>query len=123
LIRTSLGVSIPLPTDSEQVLQAVFEGMLLRGKKKDTGPTLLDLLPPEIDQEWKAATEREKQSRTLFAQQTIKVEDVTQELEAARAAIGSGVDVADFVRSFGSARSATNFRTHDLLVSDTDGRS
>jgi superfamily II DNA or RNA helicase len=98
-IRNSLGVSIPLPTESEQVIQAVFEGMLLKGKKRDTGPTLFDNLPPEIDQEWKAATEREKQSRTLFAQQTIKVEDVVRELAAVREALGSGVDVAGFVRT------------------------
>ena len=98
-IRTSLGVSIPLPTDSEQVIQAVFEGMLLKGKKRDTGPTLFDDLPPEIDQQWQSATEREKQSRTLFAQQTIKVEDVVRELTAAREAVGSGVEVAAFIRS------------------------
>jgi len=98
-IRTSLGVSIPLPTDSEQVIQAVFEGMLLKGKKRDTGPTLFDNLPPEIDQQWQSATEREKQSRTLFAQQTIKVEDVVRELTAARVAVGSGVEVAAFIRS------------------------
>ncbi len=100
-IRTSLGVSIPLPTDSEQVLQAVFEGMLLKGRQRDTGPTLFDDLdlPPEIDQKWKSATEREKQSRTLFAQNTIRVEEVVRELSAAREAIGSGVDVASFIRS------------------------
>ena len=100
-IRTSLGVSIPLPTDSEQVIQAVFEGMLLKGKKKkDTGPGLFDdLLAEEVDQQWKSATEREKLSRTLFAQQTIKVEDVVREMDAARDAIGTGVDVAGFVRT------------------------
>ena len=48
--------------------------------------------------EWEAAAEREKRSRTLFAQQTIKAEEVVRELEAVRAAIGSGVDVARFVR-------------------------
>lgn len=97
-IRTSLGVSVPLPTDSERVIQAVFEGMLLKGKKKDTGPGLFDeILAEEVDQQWKSATEREKQSRTLFAQQTIKVEDVVRELDAARDAVGTGVDVAGFV--------------------------
>jgi superfamily II DNA or RNA helicase len=100
-IRSSLGVSVPLPTESEQVIQAVFEGMLLKGRRKDSGPGLFDDhdLPGEIDQQWKSATEREKLSRTLFAQQTIKVEDVVRELEAARDAVGSGVDVAGFVRT------------------------
>jgi superfamily II DNA/RNA helicase len=99
-IRQQLGVSVPLP-DSERVIQAVFEGMLLTGKKKDTGPSLFDDLdsPEEVDQQWTSATEREKQSRTLFAQQTIKVDEVVRELSAARDAVGSGVDVACFVRT------------------------
>jgi superfamily II DNA or RNA helicase len=97
-IRTSLGVSVPLPTDSERVLQAVFEGMLLKGKKRDTGPGLFDDLDTaEVDEQWKSATEREKQSRTVFAQQTLKVDEVVQELKASQSAVGSGVDVAAFV--------------------------
>jgi superfamily II DNA or RNA helicase len=98
-IRTSLGISVPLPIDSEQVIQAVFEGMLLRGKKQEEQRTLFDELPPEIEHEWQSATEREKRSRTLFAQEAIKVEEVVRELQATRDAVGSGVDVAAFVRA------------------------
>jgi hypothetical protein len=98
-IRTSLGISVPLPIDSEQVIQAVFEGMLLRGTKQDDRRTLFDELPPEVEHEWQSATEREKRSRTLFAQESIKVEEVVRELQAARDAVGSGVDVAAFVRT------------------------
>jgi len=47
---------------------------------------------------WDAASEREKRSRTLFAQETIKVEEVAKELNAAQAAVGSGVDVAAFTQ-------------------------
>lgn len=119
-IRNSLGVSIPLPTESEQVIQAVFEGMLLTGKNKDTGPTLFDDLPPEIDQEWKSATEREKQSRTLFAQQTIKVEDVVRELTAVRDALGNGVDVAGFVRTALEASKAAVDGTDPIKVDLTE---
>jgi superfamily II DNA or RNA helicase len=121
-IRTSLGVSVPLPTDSEQVIQAVFEGMLLRGKKKDTGPGLFDDLeiPEELDHQWKSATEREKQSRTLFAQQTIKVDEVVRELEAARDAIGTGVDVAGFVRTALTASKAVVEGTDRVYVDLTE---
>ncbi len=119
-IRTSLGVSIPLPTESERVIQAVFEGMLLKGKKKDTGPGLFDDLPEEIDQEWKSATEREKQSRTLFAQQTIKVEDVVRELTAVRDALGNGVDVAAFVRTALEASKASVDGTDSIKVDLTE---
>jgi superfamily II DNA or RNA helicase len=97
-IRNSLGVSVPLPTDSEQVIEAVFKGKVLRGRREE-GPTLFDNLLHEVDQQWQSATEREKRSRTLFAQETIKVDEVMQELRASREAIGSGVDVAGFVRT------------------------
>jgi superfamily II DNA or RNA helicase len=97
-IRNSLGVSVPVPTDSEQVIEAVFKGKVLRGKREE-GPTLFDNLVGDVDQQWQLATEREKRSRTLFAQESIKVDEVMQELQASRDAIGSGVDVARFVRS------------------------
>ena len=29
-IRNSLGISVPLPVDTEQVVEAIFEGLLLR---------------------------------------------------------------------------------------------
>ena len=105
-IRSSLGVSIPLPTDSDQVIQAVFEGLLLRGRPA-RDERLLPGFEEFVDQEertrlhqqWEASSEREKRSRTVFAQESIKVEEVTQELVAAREAIGSGVDVAAFTRA------------------------
>ena len=31
-IRSSLGISVPVPVNTEQVIQAVFEGLLLREK-------------------------------------------------------------------------------------------
>ncbi|MCX7664795.1 MAG: DEAD/DEAH box helicase, partial [Gemmataceae bacterium] len=99
-IRNSLGVSIPVPADSEKVLEAVFQGLLLRGKNRGAERTLWDDIdiPDEVKIEWESATEREKLSRTLFAQQTIRVEEVTQELQASQRAIGSGVDVKEFFK-------------------------
>lgn len=105
-IRNSLGVSIPLPTDSDQVIQAVFEGLLLRGRparEERLLPGFDDFVDQEertrLHQQWEASSEREKRSRTVFAQESIKVEEVTQELTAAREAIGSGVDVAAFTHA------------------------
>ena len=105
-IRNSLGISVPVPTDSDQVIQAVFEGLLLRGKTATDErllPGMDEFLESEVrkrlHQQWDASTEREKRSRTVFAQETIKVDEVTRELKAAREAIGSGVDVADFTQT------------------------
>ncbi len=105
-IRSSLGISVPVPVSSEDVIEAVFEGLLLRGH--DAGASQAQLLPgfeeyfqPQRDavhEKWDQASDREKASRTIFAQHGIKVEEVRQELQASREAMGSGVDVEAFVK-------------------------
>lgn len=103
-IRSSLGISVPVPLNTEQVIEAIFEGLLLRSKPsalQDYLPGFDEIIKPQKEDlygKWEAASEREKRSRTLFAQETIKVNEVAQELNAVRKAIGSGVDVADFTR-------------------------
>jgi superfamily II DNA or RNA helicase len=103
-IRSSLGISVPVPIDTEQVVEAIFEGLLLRSKPtelQDYLPSFDEFIKPQKDDlfnQWDAALEREKRSRTLFAQETIKVDEVAKELHEVQAAIGSGVDVADFTR-------------------------
>jgi len=103
-IRSSLGISVPVPVNTEQVIEAIFEGLLLRSK-----PSIMQGYLPGFDEfikpqkedlygKWEAASEREKRSRTLFAQETIKVEEVAHELHAAQSAVGSGVDVAAFTQ-------------------------
>ena len=104
-IRSSLGISVPVPATSEEVLEAVFEGLVLRGL--DSPPSQEQLLPgfedyfkpqtQDLYAEWEAAGDREKKSRTIFAQHALKTEEVHKELEAAREAIGMGVDVETFV--------------------------
>src|SRR5262249_9149121 len=47
--------------------------------------------------QWDNATDKEKRSRTLFAQRTLDVRDVAAEWGAMRASIGAGVDVERFV--------------------------
>ncbi len=68
-------------------MAALLQGALLKG---DAGPAL-DLAGPEEtpSPEWEAAADREKVSRTMFAQHSIKTEEVARELDAVRRAIGS----------------------------------
>lgn len=104
-IRNSLGISVPVPVNTNQVIEAIFEGLLLRGKsevEQATIPGLEDFVKPQREdlfRDWEAASEREKRSRTVFAQETIKVAEVAAELQAVRSAIGSGVDVASFAKA------------------------
>jgi len=117
-IRSSLGISVPVPVNTEQVIEAIFEGLLLKSNPNVLQgylPGFDEYIKPQKDDlygKWEAASEREKRSRTLFAQETIKVDEVAQELHAVQAAIGSGVDVADFTRRtlavFGAQVSGTD---------------
>lgn len=103
-IRNSLGISVPVPSDTAQLMEAIFEGLLLR-EQADAAthlylPGFEELFQPKKDElfrEWDNVTARERRSRTMFAQESIKVDEVARELEAVRAAIGSGVDVAEFM--------------------------
>ena len=103
-IRTSLGISVSIPGNSEDVIEAIFEGLLLRENAsfyQSSLPGFEQYFRPqklELDLKWEAVAERERQSRTMFAQRAISVEDVAAELRAARQAVGSGVDVEGFVR-------------------------
>jgi len=103
-IRGSLGISVPVPVDTEQLVEALLEGLLLReqaGRRPDQ--LMLDLgdlaerKRDDAHRQWEAAADREKRSRTMFAQESIKVDEVRGGLAEVRAAIGSGLDVERFV--------------------------
>ena len=118
-IRSSLGISVPVPIDTDAVVQAVFEGLLLR-EKADTGqevlPGLEAYLKPKKDDlygRWENAAEREKRSRTMFAQESIKADEIAVELAEARASVGTAAEVAAFT--------AEALRAHGAVVSEKAG--
>lgn len=105
-IRNALGVSVPMPVDSEQIVEAVFEGLLLRSKAETRSNQLLlgfeEYFQPQKKQlhaQWESAAEREKRSRTMFAQEAIKFDEVVVELAEAERAIGSPAELSAFFRS------------------------
>lgn len=116
-IRKALGVSIPVPATSGAVLEALYEGLLLRNRG-DQSQMLLDFgddeesKAAELDTQWQDAADREKKSRSLFAQHTIKPDDVAREVEEMRTAIGSVGDVREFAitaaKSYGGTAALRN---------------
>jgi superfamily II DNA or RNA helicase len=102
-IRHSLGISVPLPTEAETVMEAIFEGLLLNedaGVESPRLPGFEEYFAPkeaELDVKWNTAADRERRSRTLFAQQSIKVDEVAREVHEVREALGSIEDVKTFV--------------------------
>ena len=120
-IRSSLGISVPVPIDTNQVVEAIFEGLLLREKAGDGGtdflPGLEAYMRPQkqdLHDAWENAAEREKRSRTMFAQETIHVDEVAGELAEARRATGSAAEV----RAFALA----GLRAHEAVIEEKPAR-
>ncbi len=100
-IRNSLGISVPVPVDSAQVVNALTAAILFKSQGNPMQLTLPGFVSPveqEVIELWDAAADREKRSRTVYAQESIKPDEVMRELEAARNAVGSRADVESFVR-------------------------
>jgi superfamily II DNA or RNA helicase len=120
-IRSSLGISVPVPARAEELVEAIFEDILVHKRPKNNDQLLLDFAeedPPavkKVTEEWQDAADREARSRTMFAQETIKFGEVAREVEAVRSAIGSGVDVEGFVREALRYYGATVSRPGELL--------
>jgi len=100
-IRSALGISVPVPVDTQEVIEAIVEGLLLRHGGRPAEQ--LSLFEGHFRQkrdtlhaEWDAIVDRERRSRTIFAQESIKFDEVARELEVAQKAAGSGIDVASF---------------------------
>ena len=98
-IRKDLGISVAVPPQSDQVLAALLEGVLMRGASGDQLTLDLGVLPQakELDDEWRSSAEEERRSRSRFAQATIHADDVQAAMDAARHAMGEPSDIRDFV--------------------------
>jgi hypothetical protein len=105
-IKSDLGVAVAVPGTSEQVAEALFQGALFREKTRGSGKQLrldfideLDLGPKKhaLHAEWESARERERATRSRFAQHTLSPEAVAVELASVREAIGRSEDVAVFL--------------------------
>lgn len=113
-IHKQLGVIVPVPMDAKVIEDAILEGLLIR-ENVDTTQLSFEFLEPihkALDMQWDTAVEREKRSRTLFAQnQLLKAvnTEVRAELDEVRRAIGSSADVQRFT--------ATSLRTLGAVVS------
>lgn len=121
-IRNSLGISVPVPVETDTIIEAIFESVLLREQAENTQPLLpgLDVyLQPKRDdlyRQWEDAANRERRSRTMFAQEPIAsmATEVARELDEVRAAVGSADDVATFI--------IETLRAHKAVVTPTGKR-
>ncbi|TXH28366.1 MAG: DEAD/DEAH box helicase [Mycobacterium sp.] len=98
-IRKATGVSVPVPDNTDAVVQALMEGLLLRGKDAEQLSLDLDVQQQRdtLYGQWESAAEREKIAQTKYAQHGIKPEEVSAELRDTRETLGTNTQVAAFV--------------------------
>jgi hypothetical protein len=100
-IRKDLGISVSVPDETASgVTDAVVEWLLLHGRQ-GSQESLFDLPGHQesferVEREWTSAAEREKTSRSKYAQRAIHPEEVAREVAAVRAALGGADEVRDF---------------------------
>lgn len=107
-IKRSLKISMPFPENSETIMDAVLQTVLLNPRKiQESLQATIDFGPDSTitQSELKAtkaieeAAEREKRSRDLFAQYAIKASEIEEDLHHVDEAIGHPKDVEQFVTS------------------------
>lgn len=100
-IRRDLGVSVPVPPQSDAVLSALLEGVLLRGRESDQLVLDYELTPAatELDEQWRSTAEQEKATRARFAQGRIRPDEVQAAVDAARHSLGEPADIPAFTRT------------------------
>ncbi|MFD0559975.1 SNF2 domain-containing protein [Stackebrandtia endophytica] len=102
MIRRDLGISVSVPDEaSAGVTDAIVEWLLLQeGQAAGEQPMLagLEQHVTELQNEWQSAGDREKASRSRFAQHAIHTDEVASELAEIRTVLGSAADIGPFVR-------------------------
>ena len=98
-IKRSLGISVPVPVESEEVLKALVESVLLRGSSTETQLSLRfeDERVSRLHEAWDLQAKREGRTRTFFAQHGIEPAEVSREMEEMEPVLGTKKDVENFV--------------------------
>ncbi|MCM2580542.1 DEAD/DEAH box helicase [Streptomyces meridianus] len=102
-IKKDLGISVSVPDEmSTGVTDAIVEWLLLRGREGEQqtlfGSDAFQQSFGDLEQDWNSAAEREKASRSRFAQRSIHPEEVAREVASVREALGGAGEIATFVR-------------------------
>ncbi|MFF5857735.1 DEAD/DEAH box helicase [Streptomyces sp. NPDC012751] len=100
-IKKDLGISVSVPDETASgVTDAVVEWLLLHGRR-GSQESLFEMDGhresfDRIEREWTSAADREKTSRSKYAQRAIHPEEVAREVAAVRAALGGAEEVRGF---------------------------
>lgn len=102
-IRKDLGVSVSVPdAASAGVTDAIVEWLLMRNERPEQASLFemedIEEKATSLEADWKSAAERERASRSRFAQRSIRPEEVAREVAAIRDVLGRPIEVRSFVR-------------------------
>lgn len=107
-IKKELGIHVPIPEDNNKVMEAIMEAILFKDNKDtddnrqlellDLNQIRLDSLKKKLGNKWQSAKERYKRTNTIFAQRSLKPEDVLPEYLKTQALLGTNSDIEDFMR-------------------------
>ena len=128
-IRQSLGISVPVPVKSEQVMNALVSSVLLRGlgQGRQFRLALEDESVSRLHEAWDQMANKENRSRAYFAQRGIEPDEVARELVEMEPVLGRVEDVkrflADVVQRFnGELRPTRTSGVFQLLPGDLRSR-
>jgi superfamily II DNA or RNA helicase len=98
-IQKATGVTVPLPDERGPVTEALMAAMLLKSGQRHqlTLDLKIDGRDAEMESRWRDAAENEKKSRTRFAQNAIRPQEVAPEWQRASALLGSPEEALDFI--------------------------
>lgn len=96
-IERETGVRVPMPDRDGSLTQALMHAVMLRAHERRQ--LSLDLLPETkaFEVAWSNASEQERRSRTIFAQNALRPEEVLPEWDETRLALGGFEDTERFV--------------------------
>ncbi len=100
-IKKTTGVIVPLPEDRGPLTSALMDAILESREKSYERELELQFKDGSRDLElyWQNTSENEKRSRTIFAQNAIKPEQVIPEWKKSQSVLGKPEDVSKFVEN------------------------
>lgn len=101
-IHKDLGITVPVPVDSEGIMETLLQALFLRGGGDIERARQVNLFEEdhvvELSRRWDLSVEREKKSRTRFAQHALRPEEIEQELNITDDILGDPSVVREFVQ-------------------------
>jgi superfamily II DNA or RNA helicase len=96
-IHRDLGITVPVPMDSETIMEAVLKTLFFRAPQVQQLNLFEEPIVQDVHRRWEEAASREKESRTRFAQRAIKPDEVDRELRESDSVLGDPDAVKRFV--------------------------